>query len=265
MSKQLGVIKLKGTIGGISFYQSDGEHLARLANGPDKSRIDTDVAFQRTRENNAEFGGSAVAAKALRISLTSAMQVIADSKISSRLTQLFKAINMKGTGTRGQRSILVSANQSMLVNFELDVNKSFSSVFNAPYTVTNGADRNDATLTVAAFIPASFVAAPAGATHFRLIHAIGIISDYLYNNDTQDYEPSEPTLNSIGAIDYSAYLPVGNVPTAAISINTVLPGAPVMPVDASVVQCVGIEFYQQIAGVNYPLTQGSAMKIARVF
>jgi len=39
MSKQKGVIKLVGNIGGMSFYTSNGEYLARTAGGPTKERI----------------------------------------------------------------------------------------------------------------------------------------------------------------------------------------------------------------------------------
>jgi hypothetical protein len=56
MAKQTGIIKLKGTIGGISFYKTSDGHLAREKGGVDKSRIQNDPAFQRTRENGAEFG-----------------------------------------------------------------------------------------------------------------------------------------------------------------------------------------------------------------
>ena len=69
MSKQKGLIKLEGNIGGISFYSSDGEHLARMANGPSKERISKDPAFKRTRENNMEFGASAKVSKAFRLAL----------------------------------------------------------------------------------------------------------------------------------------------------------------------------------------------------
>ena len=56
MSKQKGIIKLVGNIGGMSFYTSNGEYLARTAGGPTKERIATGSNFVRTRENNAEFG-----------------------------------------------------------------------------------------------------------------------------------------------------------------------------------------------------------------
>ena len=56
MAKQTGIIKLKGTIGGISFYKTTDRHLACEKGGIDKSRIQNDPVFQRTRENGSEFG-----------------------------------------------------------------------------------------------------------------------------------------------------------------------------------------------------------------
>jgi hypothetical protein len=47
---------LKGTIGDITFYKIKDGHLARKKGGIDASRIASDLAFQRTRENGSEFG-----------------------------------------------------------------------------------------------------------------------------------------------------------------------------------------------------------------
>ncbi len=265
MPKQTGLIKLKGTIGGVSFYKSEGSHLARMANGPDKSRIDSDPSFQRTRENNAEFGGSATAAKALRTALAASLLTVADSRLVSRLTRTFKMINTKGTGTRGQRNITLSANRPMLVNLEFNINTVFTSIFSAPFTFTNPAPRNAATLTVPVFDPRVFVSAPAGATHFRIIQAIGSVSDYVYNVNTHVYEPTQAAINALGTVSYSAYLPLNAVTAAAIALTSTLPGTPTMTADVSLVHCMGIEFYQQIATVNYVLAQGNAMKIITIF
>jgi hypothetical protein len=51
MARQKGIIKLKGTIGDITFYKTQDGHLAREKGGIDASRIASDPAFQRTREN----------------------------------------------------------------------------------------------------------------------------------------------------------------------------------------------------------------------
>ena len=55
MARQKGIIKLKGSIGDVSFYKTKDGYLAREKSGVDKDRIKNDPAFQRTRENGAEF------------------------------------------------------------------------------------------------------------------------------------------------------------------------------------------------------------------
>ena len=151
MSKQKGLIKLVGNIGGVSFYTSNGEYLARMAGGPTKERIQSDPNFVRTRENNAEFGGAARVGKALRTSLSGVLQNMAGSRLTSQLTRLFKTINLKGSGTRGQRPIVLSANREMLSGLNLDDKLDLASVFSPPYTVTTNADRNEVIFTIAAF------------------------------------------------------------------------------------------------------------------
>lgn len=265
MSKQTGIIKLKGTIGGVTFYKSEGQDLARMAHGPDKERIDTDPAFQRTRENNAEFGGSATAAKALRTAFASSLHTMADSRFVSRLTRIFKQINANGTGTRGQRPITISANRSMLMNIDFNKKTIFSSIFSAPFTATHAASRNSVSVEIPDFDPGVYISAPAGATHFRIIVAIGSISDFTYNVSTGHYEPTQPALNSLGSVGYSDYTLLHSTTPVTFDATVTIPGTPAMTDDVSVCACIGIEFYQQIAGAYYVLAQGNAMKIVDVF
>ena len=63
MARQKGIVKLKGTIGDITFYKTQDGHLAREKGGVDASRIKNDPAFQRTRENGSEFGRAGKAGK----------------------------------------------------------------------------------------------------------------------------------------------------------------------------------------------------------
>ena len=56
MARQKGLIKLDGTIGGITFYKSKDGYLAREKGGVCADRIAKDPNFQRTRENGEEFG-----------------------------------------------------------------------------------------------------------------------------------------------------------------------------------------------------------------
>lgn len=265
MSRQTGVLRLKGKMGGISFYSSDGQDLARVANGPSKERIEKDPGFKRTRENNTEFGGSAKTAKALRVALSAIIQTMAGSRLVSRLTKLFKQINLKANGKRGERPILLSANKEMLLNLNFDRKLNFSTIFSAPFTSLANADRNEGTVDIAAFNPDSFINSPSGATHFRLVQALGVVSDYTFDKSVGSYGPVDGVLNSLGNVTYSAMESL--TPTAPIAINlvTALAGAPTMSTDVSVVQCLGIEFYQEVDGQMYQLSQGNTMKVVNVF
>lgn len=265
MSKQKGILKLEGNLGGISFYSSDGKFLARMANGPSKERINSDPAFRRTRENNKEFGGSARAAKALRLSMGGVLQIMAGSRFTSRLTAIFKSINLRATtGTRGKRPIRASLNKPMLKNLEFNKKLSFSTIFSAPFAQTNNVDRNEGTISIGAFSPDSAVNAPAGATHFKLVSAMGVVSDYLHDAGTDTYEPAVPEQDSLSAMEDSNTFPLDqNV--AAFDIVVALNGSPVIDPDCTVIQTLGIEFYQQVGSDFYLLAQDNVMKVVEAF
>lgn len=265
MSKQKGIVKLEGNLGGISFYVSDGKYLARVANGPSKERIANDSAFKRTRENNKEFGGSARAAKALRLSMGGLIQTMAGSRFVSQLTALFKSINLKSTtGTRGKRPIRASEHKAMLKNVEFNKKISFNTVFSAPFTLSNSVDRNEGVITLGAFTPDNVVNAPSGATHFKMVSAIGVISDYLHDDGTNSYEPIVPDQDALGATDFSSMLPLDqNV--SSLVLTATLAGAPVIDAECTVIQTLGIEFYQKVGTDFYLLAQDNAMKIVNAF
>jgi len=264
MSKQKGIIKLEGNLGGISFYTSGGQHLARLANGPSKERIAKDPAFKRTRENNKEFGGSAKAGKALRLSMSGLLQTMAGTRFTARLTALFKSINLKGIGHRGKRPIAPSLHKAMLKNLEFNKKVSFSTVFSAPFSLANDPDRFEGTVTIGVFSPDSAISPPAGATHFKLVSALGVISDYLYDAGTNNYEPIVPDQDSLGATTSSNMLPLG--PTApAVILTATIAGTPVIDSECTVIQTLGIEFYQQVGTDFYLFAQDNTMKIVNSF
>jgi hypothetical protein len=267
MAKQTGLLRYSGSMGGVRHFKIKGLQgdFAGLVGGPTSEQIYNDSAFERTRENMSEFGGCASAGKAIRVGLSQIIKQMSDSRLTGRLTALMKQINLEDTSSpRGQRSIEISAYQNLLAGINFDVNVSLAGIFNAPYTLTNNPARDSATFTIPAFNPASLVNAPAGATHFRLVNAIVTVSDWIYNSATGTYEPTDPTLNSLSDISYSAYLPL-NAVTPATTVTTNLPGTPTMTTTVSVLNCIGIEFYQQVGGNYYLFAQGNALRCDTVF
>mgnify|MGYP007127515140 CR=1 FL=1 len=69
MANQKGIIKIEGTVGGMTFYKKDGQYLVKEKSSISADKIANDPAFARTRENNAEFGAAGTAGKLLRDAL----------------------------------------------------------------------------------------------------------------------------------------------------------------------------------------------------
>jgi len=264
MSKQIGLIKVKGNLDGVSFYQSQGENFVRMAKGPDKKRILTDPAFQRTRENNREFAGCAKAGKALRSALAPVM-FIADRQFNARMLRLFKAVNTRSAGVRGQRPIAISGQRALLENLELNQKQSLAGVFNTPINASHTPERTSASIQIPEFNPAETVVATPGATHFRLVQVIGVLSDYTFNTSTNKFESVVPALDTLNNVVYSDYLPLQSEQKLSINLVTPLPATDALPANVSVVQGLGMVYYQQIGNIFYQLSQANALKIVAVF
>ena len=248
MAKQSGIIKLEGTIGDITFYKSQDGLLARAKGGVDASRIQTDAAFQRTRENGEEFGRAGTAGKTLRLAFRAFLQNASDSKMVSRLTKaMLEVIKADATSTRGQRNVL-DGELEMLEGFDFNIDGKLSSTIFIDYAAT--IDRATGALTVAipAFSPLNAIASPTGATHMRFVSAGASI----------DFEAG----NIEVITSQSADIAIAEAPIAAINLLNQLTAASTHPLFL----VLGIEFFQQVNGVNYTLKNGSnnALAIVRV-
>jgi hypothetical protein len=150
------------------------------------------------------------------------------------------------------------------LDFEFNRTKSFDGTLNAPMTITPSVSRDESTIDVPIFNPLNYTSIPAGATHFRIINAIAVISDYAYNTTSKVYEATDPSLDKLSAVAFSDYLPV-NALTTVQSIVATIPESPTMTASVSVLNAVGIEFYQEVNSNYYVFNQGNAMKIKQIF
>ena len=263
MARQKGPLKYVGTLGDIRHFKIKGNNgfFAGLVGGPTGEQVKNDPAFQRTRENMNEFGGCAMAGKSIRVGVASLMKSMADSQVTGRLTAIMKKINLEdGSEARGKRAVLISQVPQYLKGFEFNRFTSFNGAFNAPFTLTASAGRDSSTLDVPIFNPLNYLNIPAGASHFRIINSISVLSDFEFNATTGVYEPKEQALNELVNVEHSAYLPVDNM-TPLVQLVATLPGTPTMSTDANLINIVGIEFYQEVNSNYYVFNQGNAMKI----
>lgn len=239
MARQTGIIKLKGTIGGISFYKTSDGHLAREKGGVDASRIANDPAFQRTRENGSEFGRAGKGGKVLRNAIRILLQNAKDKRVVSRLTKdLLAIIKTDTTNDRGLRT-LTEGDFNLLLGFEFNLNGKLGTTLFTPFV--NAFDRvsGDATLDIAPFSPTLRIAAPSGTTHFKVVMGAAEL----------DFENE----SSVSENDETAILPYTSADTAAIALTASLTANSTV----DVVQVLGIEFYQEVNGQMYELKNGA--------
>ena len=265
MAKQAGPLKYKGTIGDIRHFKIKGlkGYYAGMAGGPSGEQIKTAPEFKRTRENMNEFGGCASAAKSVRVGLSSLMQQMSDPQLTGRLTGIMKKINLEDQSeARGTRAILISQQTQYLKGLNFNKTINFDSVFTGKVQVTPNADRNGVDLSIA-YNPANNVNAPAGSTHFRLVSAVSVLSDYIYNSATGQYEPINPDLNEENSVVYMPYTDFASA-DLVVGLNNTIPLIGALTADTSLLVCVGIEFYQQVGSNYYLFSSGNALKIQSV-
>jgi len=106
MARQKGILKIEGTIGGMTFYKSKDGHLIREKGGVSADKIANDPAFQRTRENGREFGNAGTSGKVLRDTIRNLMMTASDGRVTSRLTKVMMGIIKEDTTSlRGDRNV----------------------------------------------------------------------------------------------------------------------------------------------------------------
>ncbi len=246
MAKQKGIIKLEGTIGDITFYKSQDGYLAREKGGVPADRIANDPAFQRTRENGSEFGRAGNAGKILRTSIRALLQNASDSRMVSRLTQkMVEVIQADVTNTRGQRNV-IDGEAELLEGFEFNITGKLGTALYAPFTGTIDRVAGTLVIDIPAFIPSNMIAAPGGTTHFKII-SVG--SEVDFENESFVATTSE-----------TAIMPWDATATAAINLSNEVTANSTHPLFLA----LGIEFYQEVNGTNYPLKNGAFNALALV-
>ena len=246
MAKQKGIIPLQGTIGNITFYKSKDGFVAREKGGLTAERIRTDPAFQRTRENGAEFGRAGKAGKTLRTALRSLLQNISDARMLSRLTrEMMKVIKADATNPRGYRNV-IDGEAELLKLFEFNANSKLGTTLFAPYTATINRVSGELTVNLPSFIPTNMIATPGGATHFKIVSAG---ADIDFENDSYVVDMKSTNV-----------LPCDSVATAVINLVNAVTANSVKPLFLA----LGIEFYQEVNGTMYPLKNGAFNSLSLV-
>ncbi|MGH2664733.1 hypothetical protein [Flavobacterium sp.] len=235
MAKVSWIIKIEGTVEGLTFYKIDGVSYVRKKGDISKERIGSEPNFVRTRENNLEFGHSGTSGKALRNALGSMVLKAKDSKLTSRLMGVMlqvkntDAVSLRGSG-RVSVGLETAEGKQVLRGFDFNANAHLNGVLFAPYSL----NMNTGVVSLTNFIPSEQVHFLEGATHVSFQSAI-LVLDF----DTKDSE--------------IAYSPIVNKPLNLTLTSVTLTPANIPAGSGQQFFLLLISFYQQVNGVQYSL------------
>ncbi|HEU5147361.1 MAG TPA: hypothetical protein VFT90_11630 [Chryseosolibacter sp.] len=248
MARQESVILLAGGIGNLTFYKSVDGYLARKKSYVSAERIRSDPAFQRTRENNADFSRAGRAAKLLRNAFRGLLIATADRSVTGNLTrEIMKVIQADQINPRGQRNV-IDGEPILLEGFDFNRQGPLVKTFFAPFTAFINRATGTMVLDIPTFSIESGMQVPEGATHVRLKSA-GAAIDFERNTYA-------------GAGAESDVLEIGQQVHGPLRLSqSVSPGSP-----NPLFLVFAVEFMQLVNGVHYPLKSGAfnAMTIVKV-
>ncbi len=235
MAKFEGIFEIFGTMKGMTFYKSKDGLLIRAKGGVSKQRIKNDPAFQRTRENGAEFKHNSQMGQLLRQSVSPLLRLAKDYRVSSRLNGVMSRIkNLDGVSRRGERKVPIGigtvAGKALLKGFDFNQNAAFRTLFRTPYSL----DTVTGVFTVTDFQSEFHLGLPEGTTHASLSSAVVGID---FANRVYETHYSNKENFAIGSTPQTITLTPAALPT----------------VTETRLFFILIEFFQEINGEQYPL------------
>jgi hypothetical protein len=138
-------------------------------------------------------------------------------------------------------------------------------LFTGKFTASHTADRNSGKIEFDAFDAISKVVAPQGATHFQFINLVCSMSDTVFNAASTSFELGDPALNGLSQITYSPEYPINASGLANITLESILPGAPVMSNKVTTLLCLGIIFFEKSGNAFYQMNSAKAMTIVDAY
>jgi len=239
MAKLKSLIKIEGTLDGMTFYKGKEGYLVRTKGGVSKNRIQNDPAFIRTRENGTEFGQSATSGKLLRQALTPLLVDVKDGTLMARIMKTMTLVkNVDTTSIRGSRNVSnglsTAEGKGFLKEFDFNSQAKLKAVLLADYQLNTTTGE----ITIPNFIPLLQMNAPGGATH------VSFSSGILH----LDMTTGEKELQSSTLVN----LPINGDP-----VDVTLQPSSVPSGSGQVFYLFKLSFFQEINAIQYPLNNGS--------
>ncbi|NII25898.1 hypothetical protein HB364_12440 [Pseudoflavitalea sp. X16] len=245
MAKVISLFKIRGTIGGVTFRQTQDGMVAGEKPGPTREQVLTSDRFAGTRRHANEFKTAIRDATLLRRSLGNTLNGVHHSKLNGMMHKLLYAASQRDKHSPMGFRHAAAGDIGLLEGFEFNPDLSLDDALRVRFEHSMDITTGVLYVTVPGFVARKKKVFPADATHFRLV-SCGAVINFTENRCTQDIEASR-------------LMPLGKKTPGVIHLKHAVKAGE----GDVIVQAMGIEFYKMVHGKKVLLKFG-ALRILRV-
>jgi len=263
-----GPIQFSGSISNVSFYTRRGSDkvIARSKGGATKEKIKTSPKFEGFRLQQNEWKGCTAFASSLRYTF-GGLYRLADYNLTPVLNGFAKNIQKTDVVSQnGKRIIALSKYRYTLENFNFNRNYPFNTVIKVGLIGQINREKLTATVQVPRINTETDIQNVQRLPYFRIIVALGAISDLKYNEAASSYEPTVREMHGVSvAVTGDWFLSENMLPEQTIEVNLGEEFKSCMTEEISLVLSMAIEFGKVgFTGVPQEVKYAGCGKVIRV-
>ena len=249
MAHLKGPIQFTGSIGDIRAYydKSLKKYILSTKGGASKNLIMNNPAFARTRDNLNEFKACAKWSSMLRKSLI-CIEHLHFSRYFSEIVKLSKEIQTRDeAGMYGYRAIESSKAPHLLKEINFNRQHPFLGIIRDEFRVEFSEDKKTAIFSMPGFIPSSRLCWPTPISFFRFYLVIAQLSDMVWKESENCYEPAIKNLGRLTRCTISDWIVKDTSPVDILMEVSFDESALTQPA-TTVIVSLGIEVATGVAG-----------------
>lgn len=269
-------VRYKGTIGGVTYRVVNGEYIASNKSSLSKETVKNSPAFENTRKLNSEFRGVAYFAKALQNELLRSISSRPGNKAALKTYLYPEIVKLAREGMSkstaqifGERSILSANLVGAFDGFQPTKERfeDYASIFPV-ITDAEPEGNGQKNLRVQSFTPANAFRAPEGATGYMLLSLGVYVPNYVFNSDTQTYEPVSNNVDYPNAVASMGVISSGEL-SSTVQVTPEEQYVDPISWEAGTVGLymvgIGVLFTKQVGGQVIGLREGQTAKIIKSY
>ena len=265
-SKKQHELQITGKLSGWRVYKIRGldKTIVARKGGPSAEQIKLSPQYEKVRKFQQEFGAASVLSRMVRKSLPEKLVSKCESYVSGKLTARFRLLAEKADGETGKRPISMSKNGYLLQGFEFNSKCPLDTVFRTKFLAKTGSIRGQLILHTHSYTPTESLYPPEGAEFHKIFAHLIMLSDYIYNEEAQEYVPFHPDFHGQYTTLESDLLPIINISRDPNTTKLSLYDGEVVPTETGLLLIKGIVFYKKEGSKIVEMDKGNALKITNV-